>query len=154
MAVKKKILMIDDEADLCLLVKENLEATGEFEVITTTQPQDLKALCQVNKPDVILLDNVMPTIRGAEMVNVIKNNYETKDIPIVMISGKGEMVYSRKKGKFQWLPNTPAVRGRGEMIEGRDPEALAKVYGVADYVSKPFTTEVLIDVIKGVLAKI
>ena len=153
MADKKKILMIDDEPDLCLLVKGNLEETGEFEVVTTSNSEEAEGLCKRERPDLILLDNVMPTKKGSDIVKILKKDAEAKDIPIVMISGKGEMVYSKKKGQFQWLPNNPAARARGEIIEGKDPEVLAKAYDVDDYISKPFTTELLIQVIQDVIAK-
>ena len=153
MGEKSKILFIDDEPDLCLLVKGNLEETKEFDVITSTDPLQVEALCQREKPDLLLLDNIMPARKGSDIVKALKKNEETKQIPVIMISGKGEMVFSKKKGQFQWLPNNPAVRDRGDIVVGKDPEELSKAYGVDDYISKPFTTELLIQVIKDVLKK-
>ncbi len=153
MADKKKIVMIDDEADLCALVKENLEETGEFEVVVSTQPQEAESLCKREKPDVILLDNVMPVRKGADIAKALRSDEETKDIPIIMVSGKGEIVYSKKKKQFQWLPNNPAARQRGDIINEKSPERLAASYGVSDYVSKPFTTEILVEVIQDVLKR-
>ncbi|HOW36404.1 MAG TPA: response regulator [Candidatus Omnitrophota bacterium] len=153
MADKIKILMIDDEPDLCTLVKANLEETGEFEVVTTTQPQEAESLCLRENPNLILLDNIMPSRKGADIAKALKGNADTKNIPIIMVSGKGEMVYSRKKGQFQWLPNNPLAVGRGQISDAKDAEGLAKSYGVDDYVSKPFKTELLIEVIKDVLAR-
>ena len=153
MGEKSKILIVDDESDLCLLVKGNLEETKEFDVITCTDPKQVEDLCQKEKPDLLLLDNIMPARKGSDIVKVLKSGEETKNMPIIMISGKGEMVFSKKKGQFQWLPNNPAARSRGEIIEGKDPEELSKAYGVDDYISKPFTTELLIQVIKDVLEK-
>ena len=149
---KCKILMIDDEPDLCLLVKGNLEETGEFEVTTSTDPLQTEALCQSQAPDLILIDNVMPQRKGSDIVKALKKENSTKNIPVIMISGKGEMVFIKKKG-FQWQPNNPATRDRGEIVEGKDAEMLAQAYGVDDYISKPFTTELLIQVVKDVLEK-
>jgi two-component system alkaline phosphatase synthesis response regulator PhoP len=153
MEEKRKVIMIDDEPDLCLMVKENLEETGEFEVITVTKALEGESLCVREKPDIILLDNVMPDKKGSDIAKSLKSNSETKDIPIIFISGKGEMIYSRKKSQFQWLPNNPMARSRGEIVEGKDPAVLAKAYGVDDYISKPFTTEILVEVIKDVLKR-
>ena len=153
MAGVKKVLVIDDEADLCTLIKENLEATGQYSVVTSTNPLEAESLCQKEKPDLLLLDNIMPTRKGTEVAKALKNNPATKGIPIVMISGKGEMVYSKKKGQFQWMPNNPAAKDRGQITEGKDPEILSKAYGVDDYISKPFTTEILVQVIGDVIAK-
>ena len=153
MADKKKILVIDDEADLCILIKENLEGTGQYVVVTSTNPLEAESLCKREKPDLVLLDNIMPTRKGSEIVKVLKNDSGLKSIPIVMISGKGEMVYSKKKGQFLWQPNSPAAKGRGGVVEGKNPEILSKAYGVDDYISKPFTTEILVQVIGDVIAK-
>lgn len=153
MPEKIKIVMIDDEADLCLLVKGNLEDTKEFEVVTVSDPTQAEAVCVKEKPHIILLDNVMPQKKGAEIAKILKKNEATKAIPIIMVSGKGEMVYSKKKNTFQWLPNNPMAQGRGQIAEGKDPEALSRAYGVEDYVSKPFMTDLLIQVIKEVLER-
>ncbi len=153
MSEKTKIVMVDDESDLCLLVKGNLEETGEFEVVTTADPAQAENLCRSQLPALILLDNVMPGKKGSDIVKALKKDSVTKDIPIVMVSGKGEMIFSKKKGQFQWQPNNPAALARGEIVEGKDPESLARAYGVDDYISKPFTTEVLVQVIKDVLEK-
>ncbi|MFH1360787.1 MAG: response regulator [Candidatus Omnitrophota bacterium] len=153
MSEKKKIVMIDDEPDLCLLVKGNLEETGEFNVVTHSDPLTAEALIQQEKPDLVLLDNVMKGKKGSEIAQALKKKDETKEIAIIMVSGKGEMVYSRKRDQFQWLPNNPMAQSRGEIVEGKDPQVLSTAYGVDDYVSKPFTTDLLIEVINDVLKK-
>src|SRR3989338_5758846 len=102
MADKTRIVMIDDEADMCVLVKGNLEETGEFEVVTSSDALQGEALCRQEKPDLILLDNVMPQKKGSDIVKALKKSADTREIPIVMISGKGEMIYLKKKGQFQW----------------------------------------------------
>ena len=153
MAGQKKILVIDDEADLCTLIKENLETTGQFAVVTSTNPLEAESLCQKEKPDLLLLDNIMPARKGSEIAKALKSDSATKGIPIVMISGKGEMVYSKRKGQFQWMPNNPATKDRGQVAEGKNSEVLSKAYGVDDYISKPFTTEILVEVITDVIAK-
>ncbi len=151
MAEKKKIIMIDDEVDLCLLVKSNLEDTGEFTVITISDPEGAAAVCRREVPDLILLDIVMPKIQGVEIVRMLKRFEETKKIPIIVISGLGEIVYFKKQGKWKWLPNRPVVINRGEIIHERDPQKAATAYGVESYITKPFTTEGLFEVIREVL---
>jgi len=153
MSEKKKILMIDDEQDLCNLVKANLEDTGQFEVTTLSAPQEAEKLVAQVQPDLILMDVVMPGRKGDEIVKALKGNDTTKKIPIIMVSGKGEMVFNKDKNEFKWLPNNPMVKDRGELPEGRSAEALAEAYGVSDYVAKPFTTDLLVDVINDVLKR-
>jgi len=152
---KIKLVMIDDEEALLVVVKANLEDTGEFEVVTSNDPKSAEALVQAEKPDVVLLDNVMPERSGADIIQSIKKlGSEIGKTPIVMVSGKGEMVYNKKKDEFKWMPNNPVAREMaGHLPEAKSAEALAQAYGIDDYVSKPFTTEVLVDVIKEVLSR-
>ncbi len=148
-----KVMMVDDEADFCTVLKENLESTGGFEVVFTTNPLEAEDLARRECPQVILLDNVMPQRKGADIVRALKAMEETRRIPVIMVSGRGEMVYNKKADSFKWLPNTSLVKNRGEIPESKNPEALASVYGVVEYVSKPVATDVLIDVIKEVVSK-
>ena len=153
MSEKKKILMIDDEKDLCELVKLNLQDTGQFEVTTLSNPLDAEKVIAQVMPDLILMDVVMPGRKGNEIVQALKKNDATKKIPIVMVSGKGEMVFNKGKNEFKWLPNNPLAKQRGELPEAKGAEALAQAYGVVDYVAKPFTTELLMEVINDVLKR-
>ena len=120
MPKKIKVVMIDDEADLCLLVKSNLEDTGEYDVVTTSKPQEAKKICQKEKPDIIVLDNIMPTVKGSQIVKDLHGDPALKDTPVIMISGKGEMVYTKQKDQFQWRPDNPLARERGKVAEGKD----------------------------------
>jgi CheY-like chemotaxis protein len=154
MADKIKVVMIDDEEDLCMVVKANLEDTGEFTVVTNTDPNQAVNFIKQEKPDVVLLDNVMPGKNGADLAKELRaKGAETRRIPLVMVSGKGEMVYNKKKEEFKWMPNNPATKGRGQLPDARSAEALSQAYGVDDYVSKPFTTDLLVDVIKEAVKK-
>lgn len=153
MSDKKKILMIDDEKDLCELVKANLEDTGYFEVTTLSNPHDAEKVVAQVVPDLILMDVVMPARKGNEIVQALKKNDATKKIPVIMVSGKGEMVFNKGKNEFKWLPNNPLAKQRGDLPEAKGSEALAEAYGVADYVAKPFTTDLLVEVINEVLKR-
>ncbi|MFA5087855.1 MAG: response regulator [Candidatus Omnitrophota bacterium] len=151
---KIKIVMVDDEADLCFVVKTNLEEAGEFEVVTVSKPEAAESVILQEKPALVLLDNIMPGRKGSDIVKELrKKDAETRKIPIIMVSGKGEMVFDKRKREFKWLPNNPLAKTHGQLPEARSAEALAQVYGVEDYISKPFTTELLIDVIKDVLSR-
>jgi len=148
------ILLIDDELEYCAMVKEKLEATGEFSVTTLTDPNGAEAKVQQMKPDLILLDNVMPGRMGSDIAKKLKaKGSETRSIPIIIVSGKGEMVYVKKTDEFKWMPNAPLVKTRGPLPEAKGAEALAKAFGVDDYVAKPFKIEILIEVIKDVMAR-
>ncbi len=149
-----KILVVDDEADYCEMIKEKLSATGEFEVTVLTDATKAEATVNQMKPDLVLLDNVMPGVMGSEIAKKLRQKgSETRGIPIIMVSGKGEFVYTKKGDEFKWMPNSPIVKNRGTLPDAKGAEALAQAYGVNDYVAKPFKIEVLIEVVKDVLAR-
>ena len=148
-----KIVMIDDEEDLCNVVKENLEDTGKFHVTTLSDPAQAEDVIRAQHPDLILLDVVMPAREGSDIIRSLKKDPDLKTIPVIIVSGKGEMVYNRKKEEFKWNPNSELVQNRGDLPDAKGAEALAEAYGVTDFISKPFATETLISVIEEVLAK-
>jgi len=147
----KKILIVDDEKEICELVQRTVQKTGKYHVIATTIPEEVVQLCTQEKPHLILLDIVMPGIEGTELIKVLKENPATKHIKIVVTSGLGEMSYSQKEDKWYWLPNRPIVEARGEVIHERSAERAAEAYGVDDYIAKPFSSRILLEVIEEVL---
>jgi CheY-like chemotaxis protein len=78
--VKKKILLVDDEKNFCTLLKMNLEKRGPFEVLTTSNPQEVLKLAKAIKPDLILLDILMPEMDGMTLAAALKGDEDTKDI--------------------------------------------------------------------------
>jgi len=86
----KKILIIDDEEDLSFFVKANLELAGEYEVIVVTSGKaGIKAASQY-KPDLILLDIMMPKIDGFEVLKKLKSSPTTFSIPVIMLTAKAD----------------------------------------------------------------
>lgn len=83
---KRKILIIDDEVDFTKLVKMNLETTNKYEVITENNASDGLTTAKRFKPDLILLDIIMPDMDGGEVCFQIENDEETKDIPIIFLT--------------------------------------------------------------------
>lgn len=83
---KKRILIIDDEENFCNLVKKNIEQTGEFEVHIATNGDDGIRLVREIKPDLILLDVMMPEMDGGEVASLIRNDKSIKDTPIVFLT--------------------------------------------------------------------
>jgi len=83
---KKNILIIDDDEDFCKLVKKNVEQTGEFVVYVAINGEDGVKLARGIKPDMILLDIVMPEMDGTDVASQIRNDTDIKDIPIVFLT--------------------------------------------------------------------
>lgn len=134
--------------------KRALRLNGEFSIVVSNTAQGGEALVAQEKPDLIILDNVMPGRNGSELAKQLKKkDSEARSIPIIILSGKGEMVYQKKTDEFKWMPNNPATKTRGELPDAKGAEALAKAFGVDDYVSKPFKMETLLEVIQDVLKR-
>lgn len=83
------VMVIEDEEALGLLLKYNLEKEG-YEVILETQGN--KALAEIEKygPSVILLDWMLPEISGVEICKLVRSKPDIKNIPIIMLTAKGE----------------------------------------------------------------
>jgi len=86
----KKILIIDDEEDFCLFFKRNLELVGNFKVIIATNGKKGILLARQHKPDVIILDLVMPRTSGLEILKRLKENKNTLSIPVIVLTVKDD----------------------------------------------------------------
>ncbi|MFA5144772.1 MAG: response regulator [Candidatus Omnitrophota bacterium] len=83
---KKKILLIDDEADFTKLIKLNLELTGQYEVKTENNGLLGLDAAKEFKPDLIFLDIMMPDIDGGDVCSQLENDEETKGIPVIFLT--------------------------------------------------------------------
>ena len=84
----KKILFIEDEEDQIMMVKTRMEACGHAVVAAINGEEGLKKVYE-EKPDLILLDIVMPKMNGYEVCEHLKKDPETRDIPIVVVTASG-----------------------------------------------------------------
>jgi CheY-like chemotaxis protein len=86
MNIKKRVLIIDDEQDFCFFVRSNLESTGEFEVLEAHNgAEGIKAI-GTKKPDLVLLDVIMPEVTGPDVADFIMSNPAAKDIPFIFLT--------------------------------------------------------------------
>lgn len=83
---KKRILLVDDEKSLTTLLKLNLEETGNYEVRTENWPEDAIQAAREFKPDLILLDIIMPRMPGGNIAALIDEDAELKGTPIVFLT--------------------------------------------------------------------
>ena len=81
-----KILVIDDKLDTVLLLRELLTSRG-YEVLTATDADEGKELVHSERPDLVLLDVVMPGKSGYDVCRELKEDPMTRLIPVVMITG-------------------------------------------------------------------
>ena len=90
---KRRILIIDDEEKFANMVKKNLEALGNYEVRVETKGVNGLNVVKEYRPDLILLDVIMPDRRGPEVANEIRETEKIKNTPIVFLTatvGKGQ----------------------------------------------------------------
>lgn len=87
---KTTILIIDDEEDFCLFVRKNLELAGNYKVIVATTSEKGIWSARQGKPDLILLDIMMPGIDGLQALKRLKEDSETRTIPVVVLTAKGD----------------------------------------------------------------
>ena len=83
---KKKVLIIDDEVDFTKMVKLNLEETGKYEVKTENSGLQGVAAAKAFRPDVILLDIIMPDMEGSEVASHLRDDKDLKGIPIIFVT--------------------------------------------------------------------
>jgi CheY-like chemotaxis protein len=87
MGQRKKILVIDDEEQICSVTKIILEKTGKYEAIVTTESAAAIDLAVQNKPDLVLLDINMPQMDGGEIAQRLRQLPATNQIPIIFVTG-------------------------------------------------------------------
>lgn len=86
---QKTILLIEDEPLLANLLKQRLEKDGFKVLLARDGEEGLKTLREI-KPDLILLDIILPKISGFEIMETLKSNIEFQQAPIVIISNLGQ----------------------------------------------------------------
>ncbi len=124
MARRKKILVVDDERDLCELVAMNLQRNG-YEVITAHDGPTGLDLARKQKPDCLVLDVMMPGLSGRDVTNALRADPETVSMPIIMLTAKTDET---------------------DIIVGLS-------LGADDYVTKPFSMKVLMARVGAVLRR-
>ena len=115
----KKILLIEDEKILSEMYETRLKREG-FEVINTRDAEGGLELIKKEKPDLILLDLLLPGMQGQEALKVLKEDPKTKDIPVIIFSNY----------------DTPEVRKEAEK------------YGVRYILKANVTTRDLVELVK------
>lgn len=85
---RKKILLVDDAATI--LMMEQMILRGPYDLVTAKDGQEAVEKAEVEKPDLILLDVVMPRLGGFEACKQIRTRESTQSIPIIMVTTRSE----------------------------------------------------------------
>ena len=118
------ILIVEDEEPLRVLLRYNLEAEG-FDVTATARGDEVETMVAERKPELILLDWMLPGLSGIEICRRLRSREDTRDIPVIMLTARGE--------------ETERIRG---LATGAD-----------DYVVKPFSVPELIARVRSILRR-
>ena len=86
----RKILVVDDDRTITALLKKYLEKNG-YEVIAINEASEGLELAMTRKPDLIVLDVMMPIINGFNFCRLVKAEEDTKDIPIILLTSRNKM---------------------------------------------------------------
>jgi two-component system phosphate regulon response regulator PhoB len=85
------VLVVDDERDIVELVRYNLAEAG-FRVVSASDGRQALDLARRDRPDLIVLDLMLPVMPGAEVARLLKQDEKTRDIPILMLTARGSEV--------------------------------------------------------------
>ncbi len=119
-----KILIVEDEAPLAEMLRYNLEAEG-FRVAQAETGEEAELLVREERPDLIVLDWMLPDVSGIELCRRLRTRPDTRSIPILMLTARGE---------------------EGDRIRGLST-------GADDYVVKPFSLPELMARVKAILRR-
>lgn len=96
----KKVLIVDDEPNILILMEqalEKLEDDYEVELLTAKDGAEALSIIQMERPNLVFLDVMMPKMSGLEVCQLIKNTTETQDIYVIMLTAKGQE-FDKKNG--------------------------------------------------------
>ncbi len=119
---RETILVVDDEEDILLLCRVNLEFEG-YQVVTASSGVDGLEQARAVHPSLVLLDVMMPTMDGWHVLEALKSDPGMMDVPVVMLTAR--------------------VQGEDQMRGWSG--------GAADYIMKPFSPVALLETIRSVL---
>lgn len=101
----KEIMVVDDEEDVLSLISDILKSAG-YKVKKYTSGIDAVNDTINIKPDLIVLDIMMPEMSGWEVLKILKGNSETSSIPVILLTCKGEMkdmIMGIQEGAFDYI---------------------------------------------------
>lgn len=120
----ERVLIIEDEEDILELLRYNLSREG-YQVSGVGSGEDGLKKVQSELPDLVVLDLMLPGIDGLEVCRRLKTSETTRDIPVVMVSAKGEET---------------------DIVSGLE-------LGADDYITKPFSPKILLARVRAVLRR-
>lgn len=87
--MKNKIVIVDDEPFILMMVEDKLRKAG-IEVVALRESKNALSVIRKEKPDLVILDWMMPELSGIELCRMLKADAELKDIPVFLLTAKGQ----------------------------------------------------------------
>ena len=91
--MSKKVLVVDDSKTALMIEREILEKGTPYQCVTAADGQEAVEKAKQERPDLILMDVVMPRMNGFEACKAMRQQQTTRDIPIVLVTTRGEETY-------------------------------------------------------------
>lgn len=142
--MKKKIMVVDDEIDLTMLLEHIFLSTGLYDVVTANSGKEAQKIALQENPDLIFLDFLMPEVRGDQVLRFLRSRPEFERTPVVMMSGLGGDVYLDDHDERGH--NAPSSSQDSDEDQGRVSafhEGMIEKYHVTATLPKPFTSQEL-----------
>jgi two-component system phosphate regulon response regulator PhoB len=149
--MSKRILIVEDEPDVVDLIQINLKALG-FQITTVDNGADALTKVQFQRPDLIILDLMIPKLSGLEVCKTLKKNSETAAIPIIILTAKSEEVdriVGLELGADDYVtkpfsPRELALRVQSVLRRGTEKEASNEILVIGPISLDPSRHEVLL----------
>lgn len=103
---RKKILVVDDDEQFLRITQLNLEETKRYDVMTLKSAENIISCVHIFRPDVILLDMLMPEIGGVEACKILNSDPLGSKMPVIIVSaldGKKDKIEAYKEGVVGYL---------------------------------------------------
>ena len=141
MTQKKRILLIEDEEDIAALIKLQAELSGYKLHVEVDGVNGYRAI-EREKPDLVILDVMLPGENGLDICRKMKNIPELKNIPVIILSAKGDeldVVLGLELGADDYVPKpfSPKVlfsRIKAVLRRGKEPEKIARALRFSDFI--------------------
>ena len=119
------MLLVDDEADVLALMAATLRSTERYELLLATNGEEALSVATQEKPDLVILDVVMPLKSGWDVCHALKSDEATREIPVIVLTALAQVAHQEQ----------------------------AMSLGVADYLTKPFSPAMLRQKVEGILGR-
>ena len=118
----KKVVVVDDEPFILMMIEDKLKSAG-IDVVTLRRSLNAVDVVKQERPGLVILDWMMPEITGIEVCRRLKEEPETSDIPIFMLTARGQ----------------------------DSDEQIGLKCGIARYITKPFSPKALLEMVREVI---